>query len=247
MIDECRIRGELMGAAGAAGAARRGAARDRALVDGEGGRRRGLRDRDEPAAGRTAEAIALHESTLKLYESKLGPDHPNTHQSRNNLAHAYDAIGRWADAEVLRRDGLTRRHKVEKPDSPLLAGDLDGLGHNLLKQERWSEAEPVLREGLVISEKTIPDDWRRYNTMSLLGGTLLGQGRHAEAEPLIVQGYKGIEAREARIPAPSRFLLHEAAARVVRLYAAWGKPAEATAWKAKLGLTDLPADVFARP
>jgi hypothetical protein len=40
MIDECRICGELMGADGASGASRRGAALDRALVDGGGGRRR---------------------------------------------------------------------------------------------------------------------------------------------------------------------------------------------------------------
>ena len=37
----------------------------------------------------TAEAIALHEETLKLRESKLGPDHPDTLDSRNNLAVAY--------------------------------------------------------------------------------------------------------------------------------------------------------------
>jgi hypothetical protein len=34
---------------------------------------------------------------------------------------------------------------------------------------------------------------------------------------------------------------------VLRLYATWGRPEQARAWKAKLGLTDLPADVFARP
>ena len=34
---------------------------------------------------------------------------------------------------------------------------------------------------------------------------------------------------------------------MVRLYEAWGKPEQAAAWKAKLGLPDLPADVFARP
>ena len=38
------------------------------------------------AAGRTAEAITMHEATLKLMESKLGPNHPDTLNSRNNLA-----------------------------------------------------------------------------------------------------------------------------------------------------------------
>ena len=45
-----------------------------------------------------------------------------------------------------------------------------------------------------------PDDWPRFNAMSLLGGALLGQGRYAEAEPLIVAGYEGMKAREAKIP-----------------------------------------------
>jgi hypothetical protein len=34
---------------------------------------------------------------------------------------------------------------------------------------------------------------------------------------------------------------------LVRFYEAWGKPKEARAWALKLGLADLPADVFARP
>jgi hypothetical protein len=34
---------------------------------------------------------------------------------------------------------------------------------------------------------------------------------------------------------------------VIRLYEAWSQPGQAKAWKSKLGLADLPADVFARP
>jgi len=33
----------------------------------------------------------------------------------------------------------------------------------------------------------------------------------------------------------------------VRLYEAWGKPEEAAGWKGKLGLANLPAEVFAHP
>jgi hypothetical protein len=136
---------------------------------------------------------------------------------------------------------------VEKPDSPLLAGDLDALGRNLLMQNRWQEAESLLRESLAISEKAIPDEWRRYSTMSQLGGALLGQGQHAAAEPLIVQGLEGMKARESRIPYQGKIRLHEGAERAVRLYETWGKSKEATAWKVRLGMSDLPANVFARP
>ena len=34
---------------------------------------------------------------------------------------------------------------------------------------------------------------------------------------------------------------------MIRLYEAWGKPAKVTEWKNKLGLADLPDDVFGRP
>jgi eukaryotic-like serine/threonine-protein kinase len=83
--------------------------------------------------------------------------------------------------------------------------------------------------------------------MSLVGGALLGQGRYAEAEPLIVQGYEGMKARESRIIVPERLRLREAAGRVVRLCKEGNKPDQETAWKSKLGMPDLPAEVFARP
>ena len=40
----------------------------------------------------------MFESTLKLMESQLGPDHPTTLRSRTNLASAYLSAGRTADA-----------------------------------------------------------------------------------------------------------------------------------------------------
>jgi hypothetical protein len=76
---------------------------------------------------------------------------------------------------------------------------------------------------------------------------LLGQGKYREAEPLVVSGYDGLKAREAKIPVTEKTRLREAAERVVRLYESWGKPERAAAWRAKLGLADLPADVFAPP
>jgi hypothetical protein len=109
------------------------------------------------------------------------------------------------------------------------------------------EAEPLLREGLAIFEKAMPDDWRHYEAMSLLGQAMLGQAHHAEAEPLIVPGYEGMKARESRIIMPERSRLREAAERVIRLYEEWNQTDHATAWKARLGIPDLPTDVFARP
>jgi hypothetical protein len=139
----------------------------------------------------------------------------------------------------------THERLAQIGDPDILARDLASLGGQLLEQSRWSEAEPLSRDCLTIRANTTPDDWVRYNAMSLLGEALAGQGRLAGAEPLLVQGYDGMKACETRIPVPNRLRLREAAERVVRLYEDWNKPEQATAWKANVGMPDLPAAVFA--
>jgi tetratricopeptide (TPR) repeat protein len=199
------------------------------------------------AIGRVSEAIALFKATLELLEAKLGSDYPDALWSRIGLADVYESLGRWTEAERLYRDVLARRRKALQPESPMLAHSLAALARNLLTQSRSSEAEPLAREALAIRAKATPDDWLRYEAMSLLGWVLLCRGRFAEAEPLVVPGYEGMKARDARIWVPDRHRLGEAAERVIRLYEAWGRAGQAAEWKRKLGLADLPAEVFARP
>jgi tetratricopeptide (TPR) repeat protein/tRNA A-37 threonylcarbamoyl transferase component Bud32 len=199
------------------------------------------------SAGRYADAVPLHEATLKARESRLGAGHPETLASRNGLAGTLEALGRWVDAEALRRRNLALRRAGDKVDSLLLAGDLAELSRDLVQLGKSSEAESLLRECVAIREKAIPDDWRRFFGMSLLGRAISDQGRYAEAEPLVVSGYEGLKAREAKIPAVSKVHLSNAAAQLVRMYNAWGKPDQAREWAAKVGRADLPSDVFAKP
>jgi tetratricopeptide (TPR) repeat protein/tRNA A-37 threonylcarbamoyl transferase component Bud32 len=199
-------------------------------------------------AGRLTEAIPLFESTLKRMEATLYPDHPHLLEIRNSLASAYESLDRWTDAEHLYRETVALRRRSYNAHFPDLEEDLTAFGQFMLAQSRWSEAEELLRESLSLYNVTAwQDGWRRHHTMSLLGWALVGQGRYAESQPLIVAGYEQMKAREARIPVPERSRLREAAERIVRLYEAWNKPDQAAAWKAKLDLRDLPADVFAWP
>jgi hypothetical protein len=197
--------------------------------------------------GRRADAIALFETTLKRRELILGPDHPDTFASSLSLAGAYDSVGRWSDAEALCRRTLARRRKTVPPDSSGLAGDLASLAHHMIGRSRLSEGEPLAREALSIRRHVTPDGWERCEAMSQLGAALLGQERNREAEALVVGGYQGMKARELQIYAPDRFRLLDAAQKVVRLYESWGRRDLALAWKAMLGMPELPADAFARP
>jgi hypothetical protein len=42
-----------------------------------------------------------------------------------------------------------------------------------------------------------------------------------------------VKASEAKIPAPPKNSMSEAAARIVKLYEAWGKPEKAAEWRKK--------------
>jgi len=80
----------------------------------------------------------------------------------------------------------------------------------------------------------VRDDWRLFNTKSMLGGALAGQKKFQEAEPLLVEGYSGMTEREAKIPPAAKSRLSEAIRRLVDLYTAWDRPEEAAKWQALL-------------
>jgi hypothetical protein len=79
------------------------------------------------AARRAAEAIPLHERTLADYERTLGPDHPGTLNSRNNLALAYVAARRAAEAIPLHERTLADLERVLGPDHPGTLASRDNL------------------------------------------------------------------------------------------------------------------------
>jgi len=81
---------------------------------------------------------------------------------------------------------------------------------------------PAATPQAVLDNKS-PDIWQNFEARSLLGASLLGQKKYAEAEPFLLQGCDGMEAREGKIPAPSKKRLPEAGKRIVTLYIAWGR------------------------
>jgi eukaryotic-like serine/threonine-protein kinase len=199
------------------------------------------------AAGRLSDALPLLEQTLTLMKAKLGLDHPASVNTMDNLASVYRLVGRLSEAVALFQETLARMKATLGPEHPRTLLTMNNLAEAYLDTSRWAEAEITARQCLVLREKKQADDWTRFYTMSQLGAALAGQKKYREAEPLLVQGYEGLKARAMKIPAKAKPRLSEAAERVVHLYEAWDEPEQATAWKAKLGLPDLPADVFTQP
>jgi len=69
-------------------------------------------------AQRTEDAIAIYEPLLSTRERVLGPEHPETLRTRNNLAHAYLAVGRIQDAIAIYEPLLSTQERVLGPEHP---------------------------------------------------------------------------------------------------------------------------------
>ena len=95
-----------------------------------------------------------------------------------------------------------------------LASVLAQMGTALVGVRAWDEAQPLLAECLEIRQAEQPEDWRTFNTRSLLGAALLGKGRHAEAEPLLLAGYEGMKSRAEKVPEAAKGKLVLAADRL---------------------------------
>jgi Bacterial pre-peptidase C-terminal domain/Tetratricopeptide repeat len=107
---------------------------------------------------------------------------------------------------------------------------LDALGSNLLRQKKWTDAEPIFRECLEFCARKQPDSWGTFNVKSILGASLLGQKKYQDAEPLLKEGYEGMKARAKTMPPQAKSRLPVAAQRLVQLYEATDRKAEAEKW-----------------
>ncbi len=63
-------------------------------------------------------AIPLYEETLTDQLRVLGPNHPDTLVSKNNLAYAYESVGDFGRAIPLYEETLTDQLGVLGPDHP---------------------------------------------------------------------------------------------------------------------------------
>ena len=134
---------------------------------------------------RYAEATLLHQRALAICEKALGPDHPYTSASLNNLAGIYYHQGCYAEAEPLHQRALIICEKALGPNHPDTATSLNNLATVYRMQGRYAEAEPLHQRALAIFEKKLgPDHPHTATSLNNLAGLYDSQGRYGEAEPL---------------------------------------------------------------
>jgi serine/threonine protein kinase len=137
-------------------------------------------------------SLPLLEETLVKLKEKLGPDHPDTLLSMNDLGGAYQKNGDFAKAELILRECLTICQK-KQPDGWTTFATQSQLGGSLLGQKKYAEAEPLLRagyEGMKQRETKIPANAKESLSEALeqaraalrcLGPTGTGERMAAEA------------------------------------------------------------------
>jgi tetratricopeptide (TPR) repeat protein len=130
------------------------------------------------------------ERDLAISEKQLGPDHPDTGTSLNNLATLYKSMGRYEDAEPLYLRALAIKEKQLGPDHPSTGNSLNNLAALYKSMGRYEAAEPLYLRDLAIREHQLgpdhPDTGTSLNNLALL---YYSTNRYSEAEPLFLRVY----------------------------------------------------------
>ena len=138
---------------------------------------------------------------LAIREKALGPEHPDTATSLNNLAVLYEAMGAYAQAEPLFQRALAIREKALGPEHPDTATSLNNLAMLYWAQAHWSEAAGSLRraaqarESLAQNILVLGDESRKRAFVATLAGetdvdvtfSLAARGKVADAESFGLQ------------------------------------------------------------
>jgi serine/threonine protein kinase/tetratricopeptide (TPR) repeat protein len=185
-------------------------------------------------SGKLSEAEVVFRETLSLRGKSLGQDHPAARTALLWLGAALSDQGKQTEAEAVYREALATQKKLLGDDHPDVASALASLTKTLLAEKRFTEAESAARECLGIREHKLPNDWRTFNTRSMLGGSLLGQKKYAEAEPLLLSGYAGMKQQEDKVPVRSKQSMKESLERLAQLYEATDQSQKAAEWKKEL-------------
>ena len=135
--------------------------------------------------GRYKEAEKVFAQVKKSREKELGPEHPDTLTSMDNLASTYTEQGRWREAEELGVLVFETRKRVLGPEHPDTLMSIANLAWTFWNQGRWKKAEEL---GVQVSETRQrvlgPEHPDTLTSMDNLAWTYTDQGRWKEAEEL---------------------------------------------------------------
>ncbi|MGE0463980.1 MAG: tetratricopeptide repeat protein [Vicinamibacterales bacterium] len=188
-------------------------------------------DRRLQTLARAQRALGDHAGAMATMREALAlPDALQSWTAEEVYVELMTAHGTPAGLEEWLLDRLERFRQKRGADDPLMAKTERHLALLYARTGRAVEAEERFRAVLTQLRKARPDtDLDVGRAMSELGGLLIDRGAYAEAEPLVVNGFASLIGDRRSGPLSRR----EARDRVVRLYEAWNRPADAARWRAR--------------
>ncbi len=179
-------------------------------------------------AGHPDEAEEMMERTLEARIRIIGREHPHTMVTMNNLASLYAARQRPAEALPIHTDLLEIRTRVMGPqhlDTAITRNNLAATLHDLGRHE---EAADEYRQAVEIAGATLgPDHWFNGVFRANYAKALIALKRYEQAEENLVPAYELLRDKlGADNPRAAK-----AAASLVTLYEAWGRPDEAAKYR----------------
>jgi tetratricopeptide (TPR) repeat protein/tRNA A-37 threonylcarbamoyl transferase component Bud32 len=139
------------------------------------------------------EAQRHWERAAELRQRTLGPDHPDTLTSLNDLADAYRVQSAYKQAEPLFIKVLQTRRRVLGGENPATLSSMNELANLYLNQDKNAQAEPLLVKALAVQRRVLgPDHPDTLTTLHDLATTYVEEGKFGQAEPLEIQA---LEAR----------------------------------------------------
>ncbi|MEO5823889.1 MAG: serine/threonine-protein kinase [Vicinamibacteraceae bacterium] len=182
-------------------------------------------------AGERQQALQAYEEALRIRRRTHGAEHPDYAWTLANYADSLIWMGQYARAEPMAREVLALRGKTLTDTHPMVPFAMSLLGRALGPQGRLDEAERWLRESLALRSRTLPaGHWLLASSRSTIGAHLVLAGRLAEAEPMLLEAEKTLtSALGDKSP-----LVADARRRLVDLYVAAKRPADAEVWRSRL-------------
>jgi len=140
------------------------------------------------------QAIAVGEPLTADQERLAGPNHPDTLNSRNSLAAAYQSAGRAADAVTLFEQTLVGRQRLLGPNHPDTLTTQNNLAAAYQDVGRAAQARLLFEMTLAARERLLGRNHpSTLNSLGNLAAAYRDEGRADEAIPLFKQTLAGRE------------------------------------------------------
>ncbi|HEV3448810.1 MAG TPA: serine/threonine-protein kinase, partial [Gemmataceae bacterium] len=168
-------------------------------------------------------ASAQFQAARQLYTEHLGPDHPDTLRSMNNLANSYDAIGRSQEALNLREETLQLQKAKLGSDHPDTLGSMNNLANSYQVVGRTQDALNLNEETLQLRKAKLGSDHRdTLGSMGNLAACYEALGRLTDAIKLYEQALSVMKTKM-----PDHRFTFDCMAGLANSYAVIGRSQEA--------------------